>query len=162
MTTTGTTGTTDSTGTDTATAPPHPLAREAADVPAVFAARFNSGDAQAVAQMYEPDAVFVPPTGGIADSPEAIARANAGFLGLGLPLTVRPRHTYVAGDVALLVVDWEIAGSGPDGAQVHIEGTATDVARRGTDGCWRYAIDRPAGDESAHGLSGGSSGRPLS
>ncbi|WSA97135.1 DUF4440 domain-containing protein [Streptomyces sp. NBC_01795] len=126
-------------------------------MPAVFAARFNSGDPRAVAQMYEPDAVFAPPGGGVADSPEAIARANAGFLGLGLPLTVRPRHTYVAGDVALLVVDWEIEGTGPDGEPVHIEGTATDVARRAADGYWRYAIDRPAGNETAQSSSRGRS-----
>ena len=57
--------------------------------------------------------------------------------GLGLPITVRPRRVEVAGDLALLIVDWTV---GED-----ISGTATDVARRGADGCWRYVIDNPFG-----------------
>ncbi|MBO8193294.1 DUF4440 domain-containing protein [Streptomyces oryzae] len=95
--------------------------------------------------MYEPGAVFVSPDGSVADSPEGIVRANAGFLALGLPITVRPRHVHATQDTALLIVDWEIEGPGPDGQPVHLTGTATDVARRGVDGVWRYAIDRPAG-----------------
>ncbi|EFL19641.1 predicted protein [Streptomyces sp. C] len=35
--------------------------------------------------------------------------------------------------------------TGRDGVPVHVEGTATDVARRGPDGRWRYAIDNPFG-----------------
>ncbi|MFF8815809.1 YybH family protein [Streptomyces pactum] len=121
-----------------------PLAAE--DLPAVFAARFNSGDARAVAELYEPGAVFVPPTGEPARSPAAIERANAAFLGLGLPIAVRPREVQVTDDgLALLVVDWEIEGTGPDGDRVHVRATATDVARRGPDGRWRYVIDNPFG-----------------
>ena len=48
--------------------------------------------------------------------------------------SVSPRHVYTSGDIALLIVDWFIAGMGRDGAPVHIEATATDVARRGPDG----------------------------
>ncbi len=111
-------------------------------MPAAFAQRFNSGDADAVQEMYAPDAVFVPRGGAPATTPDAIRRANAGFLGLGLPITVRPRQVQVAGDTALLVVDWELDGE-VDGARVR--GTATDVARRGGDGRWRYVIDSPFG-----------------
>jgi ketosteroid isomerase-like protein len=66
---------------------------------------------------------------------------------LGVPIRVEPRHVYVTatGDTALLVVDWMIDGRRPDGEHVHIEGTATDVARRGVDGVWRYVIDNPFG-----------------
>ena len=39
------------------------------------------------------------------------AVANARFQGLGLPIDVRPRHVYVADDIALLIVDWTIDGS---------------------------------------------------
>lgn len=121
-----------------------PLAAE--ELPAEFAARFNSGDAQAVAELYESGAVFVPPGGPPARTPAAIERANAAFLGLGLPITVRPRDVQVTDDgLALLVVDWEIEGTGPDGEPVRIAATATDVARRGPDGRWRYVIDNPFG-----------------
>ncbi|MGW1374922.1 YybH family protein [Streptomyces sp. NPDC002446] len=122
------------------------LPRSAQDVPAVFARRFNSGDAEAVQEMYAPDAVFVPRSGAPATTPEAIRRANAGFLGLGLPITVRPRHVHVAGDTALLIVDWELDADG--GGPGPVRGTATDVARRGPDGRWRYVIDSPFGGDA--------------
>lgn len=64
---------------------------------------------------------------------------------MGLPMAATPRHVYVVDDIALLIVDWSIHGTGPDGAQVHMEGTATDVARRGADGRWCYVVDNPAG-----------------
>ncbi|MBB4920281.1 YybH family protein [Streptosporangium saharense] len=115
------------------------LAERPEDVPLVFAERFNTGDAKAVAEVYENDAVFVPETGSPVTGQELHA-ANERFLGLGLPITVRPRHVHATGDIALLIVDWVIEG--PD---LRIEGTATDVARRGHDGRWRYVIDSPFG-----------------
>ncbi|MFD5320204.1 YybH family protein [Streptomyces sp. NPDC127098] len=108
------------------------------EVPAAFAARFNSGDRAAVLDLYAPEAVFVPRSGPAARGRAEIERANEEFLSLGLPITVRPRSVSVAGDVALLVVDWEIPAAG-------IAATATDVARRGADGRWRYVVDSPFG-----------------
>ncbi len=114
------------------------------DVPAVFAERFNHGDAEAVAEVYESGAVFVPEPGSPLTG-QQIDAANGRFLALGLPITVRPRHVYTTGDLALLIVDWVIDGTARDGRPVHIQGTATDVVRRGQDGYWRYAIDNPFG-----------------
>jgi uncharacterized protein (TIGR02246 family) len=124
------------------------LADRPEDVPVVFAERFNTGDAEAVAELYEDGAVFVPEPGSPLTGNEAHA-ANARFLSLGLPITVRPRHVYTAGDIALLIVDWVIEGKDRDGRPVHIEGTATDVARRGQDGRWRWVIDNPFGVQPA-------------
>ncbi|MFF4220580.1 MULTISPECIES: YybH family protein [Streptomyces] len=122
-----------------------PLPTTPDQLPHVFAARFNGRDAAAVQEVYERGATFVPEPGSPVTTAEGIAAANARFLGLGLPITVRPRHVYAAGDIALLVVDWEIDGTGPDGRPLRIEATATDVARRGADGRWRYVVDNPFG-----------------
>ncbi|MEV7614151.1 DUF4440 domain-containing protein [Streptomyces sp. NPDC089799] len=127
--------------------PTFPLATEPGQHPAVFAELFATGDTRLLDLAYEPGAVFVPRPGSQVSGPELTA-SNARFLALGLPITVRPRHTYVAGDIALLIVDWEIAGTGPDGEQVRKAGTATDVARRGADGHWRYVIDNPFGTDA--------------
>ncbi|MGP3958476.1 YybH family protein [Nonomuraea sp. 3N208] len=120
------------------------LAERPEDVPLVFAERFNSGDPAAVAEVYESAAVFVPEPGAALTGAEAQA-ANARFVGLGVPISVRPRHVYASGDTALLIVDWVIEGTDHDGRPVRIEGTATDVAHRGQDGRWRYVIDNPFG-----------------
>jgi len=119
-------------------------ATDPARQPAVFAAAFNSGAPDAVERVYEPGGVLVARPGVPVTGPERAA-ANARLQALGVPIEVRPRHVYVADDIALLVVDWVIEGIGPDGDPVHVAGTATDVARRDPDGTWRYVIDNPWG-----------------
>ncbi|MGR6998097.1 hypothetical protein ACU686_08405 [Yinghuangia aomiensis] len=60
------------------------------------------------------------------------------------PTTVRLRHAHVAGEIALLTVDW--ARDDPDGpadGDAPIRGTATGVARRAEDGFWRYRVEAP-------------------
>ncbi|MEU5521720.1 DUF4440 domain-containing protein [Streptomyces sp. NPDC047860] len=120
------------------------LADRPEDVPAVFAGRFNSGDAAALAQVYGDAAVLVPQPGTPATCP-VLHAVNGRLQELGVPIAVRPRHVYRSGDVALLIVDWVIDGTGREGQAVHVEGTATDMARRGADGRWRYVIDNPFG-----------------
>ncbi|MDA0632902.1 DUF4440 domain-containing protein [Nonomuraea sp. MCN248] len=120
------------------------LAERPEDVAPVFAERFNSGDPEAVAEVYESGAVFVAEPGSPLTGQEAHA-ANGRFMELGVPITVHPRHVYTTGDLALLIVDWAIDGTGRDGRPVHLEGTATDIARRGQDGRWRYVVDNPFG-----------------
>ncbi|MDX8055433.1 hypothetical protein SK571_39175 [Lentzea sp. BCCO 10_0798] len=53
---------------------------------------------------------------------------------------LRPRHVYAHDGIALLIVDWTIGD---------VHGTATDVAREGADGRWRYVIDNPFGVSQA-------------
>lgn len=121
-----------------------PLTTDPAKHPHVFAAAFNTGDPDQVERVYEPDGLLVAQPGGpVAGA--ARRAANAKLMALGLPITVTPRHVYVNGDLALLIVDWVIAPTATDGQRVEMRGTATDVARRGTDGFWRYAIDNPWG-----------------
>lgn len=120
------------------------LSTTAADHPAAFARAFNSGDPLKIELMYEESSTFVSPPGTAHFGQDRIS-ANASFQSLGLPLDVRLRHLYEAGDIALLIVDWSISGTTSEGELVNIRGTATDVARRGDDGFWRYLIDNPFG-----------------
>lgn len=121
-----------------------PLAASPEQQPHVFAAAFNTGDPDAIEHVYDPAGVFVS-SPGVPTTGSDRRDANARMASLGLPIEVKPRHVYVADDIALLIVDWTIAGTAPDGEEVDIRGTATDVARRGEDGTWRYVIDNPWG-----------------
>ncbi|QKV93835.1 nuclear transport factor 2 family protein [Streptomyces sp. NA02950] len=124
------------------------LATEAAGHPHAFAEAFNTFDPEALDQVYEPDAGFVPEPGRMLTGAERL-RASEEFLRLRVPIRVTPRHTYTVGDLALLIMDWTVEGTAADGSEVRIEGTATDVARRGPDGYWRYALDIPFGTAPA-------------
>lgn len=120
------------------------LASRPEDQVAAYIAAFNTGLVEELDQVYEEDAVVVPRPGHPANGMDRRA-VNQHLLSLGLPIEASTRHLYVVGEVALLVVDWSIRGRALDGREVNLEGTATDVARRGADGKWRYVIDNPFG-----------------
>src|SRR5262245_17003101 len=96
--------------------------------------RFNSGKVSAMMSMYAPEAVLVAKDGTTITDHTEIAAELERDLKLGLPLEAKVRHVFVADDIAQVVVDWSIDGTGPDGKHVHLEGSASDVLRRGADG----------------------------
>lgn len=110
---------------------------------AAWAERFNAADLDGMLALAEPPAIFAPRPGDVVEG-EATRDALAGFLSLGLPISMSLRRAIVADGVALLVADWRISGTAPDGATVELAGSTADVARRGSDG-WRFAIDNPFG-----------------
>ena len=106
--------------------------------------RFNSGKVSAMMTLYE-GAVLIADDGRTVTDRAEIAAELERDLSLGLPLKVNARHAFAAGDIAEIVLDWSIEGTGPDGEHVHFGGSASDVLRRGADGIWRYLIDNNQG-----------------
>lgn len=112
---------------------------------AAYGAAFATGSSALVNQFYEPDAVLVPQPGTPLTSPSERLAAYEHLLGFGVPMAAQTRHLYVAGDVALSVVDWSMRGMARQGYPLDLHGVATDVLRRGADGRWRYLINNPFG-----------------
>jgi ketosteroid isomerase-like protein len=122
-----------------------PLPTEPEGVIPSLVERFNSGRVSEMMALHEPKSVFVANDGRtITDHGEIAARLEQD-LKLGLPLKAIVRHVFVADDIAQIVVDWSIDGTGPDGKHVHLGGSACDIVRRGADGLWRYIIDNNQG-----------------
>ena len=121
------------------------LPAEPEDMATALVERFNSGKVSALMALYEPEAVLVAKDGRTVTGHTEIAADLESDLRLGLPLKVKARHVFVADDIAEIVLDWAIDGTGPDGKQVHFHGSASDVLRRGADGVWRYLIDNNQG-----------------
>jgi ketosteroid isomerase-like protein len=107
--------------------------------------RFNSGKISELMGLYEPDAVLIKKDGRQVTGQAEIAADLESYQRLGLPLQVNPRHVFVGDNIAEIILDWSIDGTGPDGKQVHFGGSASDVVRRGADGFWRYLIDNNQG-----------------
>jgi ketosteroid isomerase-like protein len=121
------------------------LATEPEGMAASLLERFSSGEVSAMMPLYEPDAVLIKKDGQPVTGHTGIAAVLERDLSLGLPLEVNARHVFVAGDIAEIVLDWSIDGTGPDGKHVHLGGSASDVLHRGADGFWRYVIDNNQG-----------------
>ena len=107
--------------------------------------RFNSGKVSAIMALHEPKSVFIANDGRTITDHAEIADRLEQDVKLGLPLKGTVRHVFVADNIAEIVVDWSIDGTGPDGKPVHLGGSASDIARRGADGRWRYVIDNNQG-----------------
>jgi ketosteroid isomerase-like protein len=120
------------------------------DMATALVERFNSGKLSELVALYESEAVLVKPDGHPIKGHTDIAADLEYWLGLGLPLKVNARHVFTNDDIALIILDWAIDGTGPDGRQVHFHGSASDVVRRGADGVWRYWIDNNQGTVIRH------------
>ena len=106
--------------------------------------RFNSGKVSEMETLYE-GAVLIADDGRTVTDRAEIAAELERDLSLGLPLGAKTRHVFVADDIAQIVLDWSIDGTGPDGKHVHLGGSASDIVRRSADGLWRYLIDNNLG-----------------
>jgi ketosteroid isomerase-like protein len=124
---------------------PSPPPTEPEGMAAALLERFNSGKVSAMLPLYEPEAVLITKDGQTVTGHTGIAAELERDLRLGLPLKASARHVFAAGDIAEIVLDWSIEGTGPDGKHVHLAGSASDVLHRGADGLWRYLIDNNQG-----------------
>ena len=115
------------------------------DVHQRWFAAMNAGDLDATLELYEPEATLVPQPGQVVSGTAAIRAALGGFLAMRPRFEQRPRQVLVTGDVALLISEWTMQATGPDGSPVQMTATTSDVARRQADGSWRVAIDNPYG-----------------
>jgi ketosteroid isomerase-like protein len=121
------------------------LPTEPEGMAAALRERFNSGKVSAMMPLYEPEAVLIKNDGRPVTGHAEIAADLESYLSSGLPLKVNARHVFVGDNIAQIVLDWSIDGTGPDGKQVHFGGSASDVLRRGADGIRRYLIDNNQG-----------------
>jgi ketosteroid isomerase-like protein len=121
------------------------LPTEPEGMAAALLERFNSGKISVLMGLYEPEAVLIAKDGRTVTDRAGIAADLESYQSLGLPLEAKARHVFVAGDIAELVLDWSIDGTGLDGEHVHVGGSASDVVHRGADGFWRYLIDNNQG-----------------
>lgn len=97
----------------------------------------------ALAALYEPAAVFVPKPRVVLSGRTAIASALEELLALSPVMETHVREVHQADDIALVIVDWNLRGTAPDGSAVTQSGRSSDVLRRQSDGTWRVLIDHP-------------------
>jgi uncharacterized protein (TIGR02246 family) len=110
-----------------------------------FSALIVAGDLDAVLELYEPEAIFVPQPGSTVTGREAIRDALRPFLALRPEMTGQVEKVLRSGDVALVANRWSLTGTSPDGERVELSGVSADVLRRRGDGRWAIAVDDPWG-----------------
>lgn len=110
---------------------------------ASFVAHVHSGDLEALMTLYEPDAVSHASSGGVLTGTDEIRGGLAQLLALKPTMNVQVLEALSSGDVALVVNEWSMTGTTPDGSEVADSGRSADVLRRRPDGRWLVLIDHP-------------------
>ncbi|MGQ0809637.1 MAG: YybH family protein [Nitrospiraceae bacterium] len=120
-------------------------ARQPHDLHALFVRAFNSGTIDAVMALYEPAATLALQPGKIVHGREAISQALRQFLALKGTMQIETAFVIQGTDLALLRAGWRLAGAGPDGKPIEMQGKNVEVARRQLNGDWLFVIDHPFG-----------------
>src|SRR5262245_15427782 len=105
----------------------------------------NEGNVERAVAAYEPDAVLVAKPGQIARGSSQLREALSGFVALHAVLRSEAQDVIEAGDVALYISRWSLAGTDPSGKAVTMGGESTDILRRQSDGRWLITLDNPWG-----------------
>lgn len=107
----------------------------------------NTGNAEALMSLYEPEAAFATQPGTLARGLSGVREALGGFLAMKGKLDLRVTRVLQASDLAFVATVWSFSGTGPDGKPVKLAARSGDVLRRQADGSWRLVIDNPWGTD---------------
>jgi uncharacterized protein (TIGR02246 family) len=108
-------------------------ATEPEELAQAFAEAIRSGDGEAAAALFEPEAVLTTQQGNVCNGADEVRKLLEGYAAMKPPLRIRNLKTLRAGDLALLY-------NAPSHEGVAAEGRAVEVARRQPDGAWRYVM----------------------
>jgi uncharacterized protein (TIGR02246 family) len=117
--------------------------RESTGIIEAWQKAFLAGDVDALAALYEDDAIFVMPSMDVVAKGKAEIRAAwAGLVALGSvdSIDIIERDEHIDGATAYAHQHGVLKGE-MGGEPVEIPFRATEVMRRGADGTWRYVID---------------------
>jgi ketosteroid isomerase-like protein len=108
---------------------------------------FNKGNISFLMTLYEKDACFASEPGKVVKDPESIRQTLQDFINMGGKLKARVKRVLQANNLALLITEWSINGTEPDGKPINLTGRGTVVLRRQSDGTWLMVIENPWGTD---------------
>jgi uncharacterized protein (TIGR02246 family) len=107
----------------------------------------NTGNLDSLMMLYETDACFASQPGQLAKSPETIRHSLRSFIDMNGKLDLKVKRVLQTSDVALVISEWSVSGTGPDGKHVNMAAKSADVLRQQADGTWCFVIDNPWGTD---------------
>jgi len=107
----------------------------------------NTGNLDSLMMLYETGACFASQPGQLAKSPETIRQSLRSFIDLNGKLDLKVKRVLQSSDLALVISEWSVSGTGPDGKLVKMAAKSADVLRQQGDGTWRFVIDNPWGTD---------------
>jgi ketosteroid isomerase-like protein len=119
-----------------------------------FSELLGEGRIDALLELYEEGAAFVPEPGRSVSGRESIRGELERFVAMAPRMSGSVEKVLEAGDTALVAYRWQLEGTAPDGAPIRMDGVSADVLRRRPDGSWGVVIDDPYGLAGTMGTAG--------
>jgi ketosteroid isomerase-like protein len=110
-----------------------------------FSELLSAGEIEALLELYEEDAAFLPEPDRAVAGTASIRAELERFLALQPRMSGSVEKVVETRDTALVAYRWQLEGTAPDGSPVSLAGTSADVLRRRPDGSWGVLIDDPWG-----------------
>lgn len=98
----------------------------------------NTADVDALVALYEPEAVLMAEEGPPAIGSDAIRAAYESLAAYGGTITLDTRYVIERGELAMLSNQYTFSMPGYSTTWI-----TSEVARRQTDGTWKYVLDNP-------------------
>jgi uncharacterized protein (TIGR02246 family) len=117
------------------------------DWPPLFVQHLNSGDLEAVAALYAPNARFLARSGETIVDRDRIRDMLAQMIRSKTKLQSRVVKAIGADDVAVLYTDFQGTAMDASEKTIDVRYNAIEVLRRQTDGGWKLIIGDPSGRE---------------
>jgi ketosteroid isomerase-like protein len=119
-----------------------PAARRPEEALELVSQALSDGDLDAALAQYEKGALLAcwPGASEVGQVGE-VGHVLAGVMALRLPLYVRISSVLESPELALVICERRVAGTGPDGERVQLSGHGCAVLRPQPDGAWRIAAD---------------------
>jgi ketosteroid isomerase-like protein len=108
---------------------------------------FNNGNISFLMTLYEKNACFASKAGQVLNNLESIQEAFQGFIDMGVKLDAKAKRLLQADNLALLITEWSLNRTEPDGKAISLSGRDTIVFRRQPDDSWLMVIENPWGTE---------------
>jgi ketosteroid isomerase-like protein len=118
-----------------------PAAHRPEEALELVSAALSDGDLEAALAQYERGAVLQLWAAGAGRDGGSVHATLAYLMALRLPLSATVEAVLVAGDLALVPGEREIAGPGPAGERVQLSGQGSSLVRRQPDGTWRIVAE---------------------
>jgi ketosteroid isomerase-like protein len=116
-----------------------------------FSELLGAGRLDALMQLYEEGATFVPEPGRAVSGRESIRGELERLVAMDPQMSGSTVKVLKAGDTALVAYRWQMEARAPDGTPILQEGISADVLRRRADGSWGVIIDDPYGGADTTG-----------
>lgn len=121
------------------------IVTDPATFPHAFDAALNGSDLESLLALYDGQASIRIQSGEAHSGLAAVRNEMQKLMSAKADIANTLRHVFRSGDVALIIVDYVLRLTAPDGSPVQVTGTVTNVLRHRADRGWRMIIANPQG-----------------